>query len=104
MNKHNNWSSKNALQIIKNVDADIVLELTPGNIKTGEPGLKHIRNSLKNGINVVTSNKAPVALKFSDLNKLAEDNNVNMKYEATVGGAIPIINLYRKQARKLIPF
>ena len=95
LNKHNNWSSKNALQIIKNVDADIVLELTPGNIKTGEPGLKHIRNSLKNGINVVTSNKAPVALKFSDLNKLAEDNNVNMKYEATVGGAIPIINLYR---------
>jgi len=94
LKKHASWSSKNALHVIKNIDADIVLELTPGDIKTGEPGLKHIKNSLKNGINVVTSNKAPVALKFSDLNKLAEDNNVNIKYEATVGGAIPIINLY----------
>ncbi|MCK4492208.1 MAG: homoserine dehydrogenase, partial [Candidatus Altiarchaeales archaeon] len=73
---------------------DIVLELTPGDIKTGEPGLTHIKEALGQGMNVVTSNKAPLALKFRELMKEAQKNNIRLRYEATVGGGIPIINLY----------
>jgi len=95
LNKNKDWGSSKAPEVIEKNEFDIVLELTPGNIKNGEPGLSHIKKALSQGINVVTSNKAPLALKFSELTKLAKKNGARLKYEATVGGAMPIINLYR---------
>jgi len=93
LRKNKNWvSGRKTIDVIKNVDADIVVELTPGNIKTGEPGLSHIKNALKNGKNVVTSNKAPLAIKYGEIMKLASDNNKKISFEATCGGAIPILN------------
>jgi len=90
----NYWKeNKNAVSLIQELDLDILFEFTPGNIESGEPGYTHIREALSNGINVITSNKAPLALKFSELMNLAKRNGVKLKYEATVGGAIPIINL-----------
>jgi len=99
LKKHSKWTSKTSLEIIGKTDCNILLELTPGNIETGEPGLTHIQKALENGIHVVTSNKAPLAIKFSQLNDLAIKNNVKLLYEATVGGAIPVINMYKKNLR-----
>ncbi len=96
LNEHPDWNSMTCVDVLKNVDADIALELTPGNIKTGEPGLIHITEALKNKKHVVTSNKAPLALKFTELQKLADENNRKLRYEATVGGAIPIFNLCKE--------
>lgn len=96
LNMHKNWTSMRSPEVIEKIDSDVVLEVTPGNIKTGEPGLGHIKEALKNGRHVVTSNKAPIALKFSELKNLAERKNLKLMYEATVGGAIPLINLYRE--------
>ncbi|MBU4406789.1 MAG: homoserine dehydrogenase, partial [Candidatus Altiarchaeota archaeon] len=95
LKKQSDWDSIKAPVVIEKHKPDIVLELTPGNVKDGEPGLGHIKKALSNGISVVTSNKAPLALNYSELMSLAEDNNVKLKFEATVGGAIPIINLYQ---------
>jgi len=92
---HPDWKQKKSLEVIREVDADIVLELTPGNIRTGEPGLGHIRAAFESGKSVVTSNKSPLAKSFYELKALAEKKRVLFGYEATVGGAIPIINLYR---------
>jgi len=100
LKKHKNWSSIIALDVIKKIKSDIVLELTPSDIKSGQPGLKHIKESLKRGMHVVTSNKAPLALKFSELQEIAKSNRVKLKYEATVAGALPIINL-RKHALQI---
>ena len=93
---HANFTQMKSTEVLKSVDADIVLELTPGNIKTGEPGLTHITAALKNKKHVVTSNKAPIAIKFGELNELAKVNNLKLNYEATVAGAVPIINLYKE--------
>lgn len=95
LDRNPNWSRKKAVDVIRSVDADIVLELTPGNIKTGEPGLTHIMKALEYGMNVVTSNKAPLALKFKKIMDYAKRKGREVKFEATVGGAIPLINLYR---------
>jgi homoserine dehydrogenase len=92
---HPDWTAKKSLEAIEEVEADIVLELTPGNIKTGEPGLSHIMRALECGKHVVTSNKSPLAIKFHELTSLADKKGLRLGYEATVGGAIPIINLYR---------
>jgi homoserine dehydrogenase len=97
MEKHSDWKRMKTLDAIKEVDADIVLELTPGDIKTGEPGFTHIKKALESGKHVVTSNKAPLALHFQEINSLAGKKGLKFGYEATVGGAIPIINLYRDQ-------
>jgi homoserine dehydrogenase len=95
LKEHPDWKPVKSLDAIKDIEADIVLELTPGDIKTGEPGLSHILAALESGKNVVTSNKSPLALKFRELTALAEKKGLFLGYEATVGGAIPIINLYR---------
>lgn len=85
--------SKNGLDIIRDVEHDIVVEATPTNINNGEPGLSNMRLAFKSGKHVVTSNKGPLALHFNELKEAAEDNGLFFRYEATVGGAVPIFNL-----------
>ncbi|HEX7575364.1 MAG TPA: homoserine dehydrogenase [Candidatus Methanoperedens sp.] len=81
------------IDIIRDVEHDIVVEVTPTNINNGEPGLGNMRDAFDSGKHVVTSNKGPLALHFSELKELAEDNGLFFRYEATVGGAVPIFNL-----------
>jgi len=75
---------------------DLLIEATPTNVFDGEPGLGYIREALKRGINVVTSNKGPLVVAFKELNDLAEKKGVHLGYEATVGGAMPVIKLVKK--------
>jgi homoserine dehydrogenase len=89
-------SDLNAIDVITRVDHDITVEVTPTNIIDGEPGLMHIREALKSGRHVVTSNKGPLVKRFNELMKLARDHKVMLRYEATVGGAMPMINLLRE--------
>ena len=85
--------TSNAVDIIGNVEHDIVVEATPTNINNGEPGLDNMRLALKSGKHIVTSNKGPLALHFNELKEAAQDNGLFFRYEATVGGAVPIFNL-----------
>ncbi|CAD6491203.1 MAG: Homoserine dehydrogenase [Candidatus Argoarchaeum ethanivorans] len=80
-------------EIIKNTDHDLVVEVTPTDINTGEPGLTNILTAIESGKHVVTSNKGPFARNYAKLMKAAKDHGVVLRYEATVGGAMPIINL-----------
>jgi homoserine dehydrogenase len=86
------WEERKTLDVIREAPADIVVELTPGNINTGEPGLSHIKAALSAGKSVVTSNKSPLVVAYGELAKLAAENKVQLRFEATVGGAIPVIN------------
>lgn len=79
--------------------ADVYVELTPTNVVDGEPGYSFIRRILSNGCHAVTSNKGPVVLYYNELRKLALKNNVKFLYEATVGGAMPVLNLVRENLR-----
>ena len=79
--------------LIAGVEHDIVVEATPTNIENGEPGLGNMLAAFQSGKHVVTSNKGPLALRFSELKEAAEDNGMMFRYEATVGGAVPIFNL-----------
>jgi homoserine dehydrogenase len=81
------------LQVIKETQPDIIIETTPTNIENGGIGLTHIKYALEKGVHVVTSNKGPIAIAFPELNALASKNNIHLRYEATVAGAIPLFNL-----------
>ena len=76
---------------IKNINADILIETTPTNSKTGEPALSHIIEALKSKKDVISSNKAPFYLKYKELEKSALENNRLLRFEATVGSAIPCL-------------
>jgi homoserine dehydrogenase len=86
------WMRRRTLDVIRDVDADIVVELTPGNIVSGEPGLGHILAALQSGKHVVTSNKSPIVVAYGRLKRLAARGKLQLRFEATVGGAIPVIN------------
>ncbi len=87
------WDS---MKTIKESNADVIIEVTPTNIETGEPGLSHIKTALETGKNVITTNKGPIALKGKELMKLAEEKGVKLKFEGTVMAGTPVINLIEK--------
>ncbi|MDI6719510.1 MAG: homoserine dehydrogenase [Methanomicrobiales archaeon] len=82
-----------AMDVIRMADYDALVEVTPTNAQTGEPALSHIRAALECGRHVVTSNKGPIALAFQDLQSRAARKGVQLRYEATVCGAVPIFHL-----------
>lgn len=85
-----------ALSMIKAVDADMMIEMTYTDIKTGEPATSHIKAALDKGMHVTTTNKGPMALFYHDLAKLAKEKNVKLLYEGTVISGTPLLNLARE--------
>jgi len=82
-----------SIEFIEDHDADLMVEATPTNIRDGEPGLTHIRKALAKGMSVVTANKGPLVVAFKELTELAKKSGSQLKYEATVAGAIPVFSL-----------
>ncbi len=85
-----------ALNVIESVEAEVVVEVTPVNIKTGEPALSHITKAFKTGKHVVTTNKGPLALAMPALTELAEYNNVYLRFSGTVGGGTPMLEFAKR--------
>ena len=75
------------------VDYDILIEATPTNIQTAEPAKSLTLKAFADGKDVVTSNKGHLALFYKELIEAKEAAGVEFKFEASVGGAMPIINL-----------
>lgn len=87
---------KNTLEIVSEADYDVLVEMTPLNIFTGQPAISHIETAFSRGKDVITANKGPVAWKFSQLSKIARDNNLKFYYETTVMDGTPVFNLVDK--------
>ena len=85
-----------ALEVIESVEAEVVVEVTPVNIKNGEPALSHIIKAFKTGKHVVTTNKGPLALAMPALTELAEYNNVFLRFSGTVGGGTPMLEFAKR--------
>jgi homoserine dehydrogenase len=91
---------KQAEGVVGNADPDAVLETeydalveaTPTTLDDAQPGFGHIRTALGRDNHVVLANKGPVAERYADVRELAADSNGEIRFEATVGGAIPILS------------
>ena len=81
------------LGTIAESDADIVLEMSYTDLKTGEPAMSHIRRALELGKHVATTNKGPIALHFPQLRALAQERGVEIGVEGTVLSGTPAIRL-----------
>lgn len=66
---------------------DVLVELMGGL----NPSLEYIKRALDNKIHVVTANKDLIAEYGDELIELSKINNVSIKFEASVGGGIPVL-------------
>lgn len=73
--------------ILSDPEVSVVVEVMGGI----HPAYDFVKSCLENGKNVVTSNKELVAAKGAELLAIAQKNNLNFLFEASVGGGIPII-------------
>ncbi len=80
---------------IASLPADILVEMTPLDARTGEPALTYIREALGSGKHVVTANKGPIARAYRDLDALAAKHGRTLRFEATLGDCLPVFTLRR---------
>ena len=83
----------NPIQMIEQKNVNTVIELIGG--ENGIPK-KICYHALKSKKNLITANKALLAHEGYKLAKLAEQNEVKIGFEASVGGGIPIISTLKK--------
>lgn len=82
----------NVDDLLEDPDINIVVETIGGN----EPAFTFIKRALQNRKHVVTANKALIATRGRELFKTAKENGVDLLFEASVGGGIPIIKALRE--------
>ena len=79
---------KDPLEIFNKKKIDILFEAIG---QSDGISKKIVETALKNKIHVITPNKALISKHGNDLAKLAEKNNVNLEFEASVAGGIPVL-------------
>jgi homoserine dehydrogenase len=72
-------------------EIDIVVEAIGGET----PALEYLKRALSDGKHVVTSNKEVIAKHGAELLALAQEHEVGLRYEASVGGGIPLISRFQ---------
>ena len=78
----------NYLDATKKKDVDLIIELIGG---AEGPAKKLVFSALRNNKHVITANKALIAKYGDELSLIAEKNKVNLEFEASVCGGVPII-------------
>lgn len=84
------------LEALATLPCDLLLEASPVNLQTGEPGLSVARTALRRGIHTVLANKGPLVLAYQELHQLAAQSGAGLGFSATVCGALPVINIGRR--------
>ena len=85
---------KNSLGLPLRDDVDIIVELIGGSEGIAK---KLVFSALKNKKHVITANKSLIAKYGDNLALLAEKNLVNLEYEASVAGGIPVIRTIKEE-------
>ncbi len=81
-----------ALQKAAALGPAIVVEATPTNLQTGDPGLTNLRKALSLGFSVVSLAKGPLVLAFDELMELAHSKGCMLKYSGAVAAALPTVD------------
>ncbi|MFC4358154.1 homoserine dehydrogenase [Halobium salinum] len=79
-------------EAVFDADYDVLVEATPTTLGDAEPGFTHVRRALEADRHVVLANKGPVAERYDDLRALERESAGEVRFEATVGGAIPVLS------------
>ncbi|SVD79511.1 uncharacterized protein METZ01_LOCUS432365, partial [marine metagenome] len=84
---------KNPMYLTSKKDIDVIVELIGGSEGIAK---KIVFSALKNKKHVITANKALIAKYGDQLANIAEINKVNLEYEASVAGGVPVVSLIKE--------
>ncbi|EMA25293.1 MULTISPECIES: homoserine dehydrogenase [Haloarcula] len=71
---------------------DVLVEATPTTLGDAEPGFSHVQAALERDCHAVLANKGPVAERYADVRALERESEGGVLFEATVGGAMPVLS------------
>ncbi|MBI3590849.1 MAG: homoserine dehydrogenase [Candidatus Melainabacteria bacterium] len=91
-NNYSNLLTANLNEIVSDPEIEIVVEVL-GGLKTAKD---LVTSAIKNNKHIVTANKDLIATYGAELFDLARDKNVQIQFEASVCGGIPIINTLKQ--------
>jgi homoserine dehydrogenase len=86
---HRGWD---ALETIRRADADVVVEVSWTDVKTGLPALDHFRACFEAGRHLVTTNKGPMVVAPLEMIDAARRAGVQFRFEGTVMAGTPVIS------------
>ncbi len=82
-------------EALEEVKPDVMVDATPSNYETGEPGVTNAFAALERGVNLVLANKSALALRFQEVMEAARGSGVKVMYKATVMAGTPFIDVLR---------
>jgi homoserine dehydrogenase len=85
-----------AREVVRLAGAHLLLEISPTNLKDGQPGLGAMEEALARRMHIVTANKGPLVLAYAHLTELARLGGVQLRHSAAVAGACPTVNIGRR--------
>ena len=81
------------LDLVREAEADVLVETTPTDIRTGEPALGHIRAALGRPMHVASANKGPFIRHYRELRELAAKHGVALRLSAAAAAALPTLDV-----------
>jgi homoserine dehydrogenase len=88
------WKKNSPLDaLFRAKEPGVLVECTPTNLRTGEPGLTHIRMALDSGWHVAAANKGPLVVDFAGLHQKAKENRVSLKFGGAAAAALPTLDV-----------
>jgi homoserine dehydrogenase len=89
-----------AIDLAATAAAEVLFEATPTNLNDGQPGLDIVRGALQSGKHAVLASKGPLVLAYQELAALSDlgggPGMPGLRFSGAVGGALPTINLARR--------
>ena len=80
-------------EAVVTAEYDVLIEATPTTLGNAQPGFGHVRAALEADRDVVLANKGPIAERYPEVRELERASAGAVRFEATVGGAIPILQV-----------
>jgi len=79
--------------IIGDLEPGVLVECTPSDLQTGEPGLSYLTAALDQGWHAVAASKGALVLRFKELIGLARRNGVQLKFSGAAAAALPTLDV-----------
>jgi homoserine dehydrogenase len=84
-----------AADLLGRVDADILVETTPTNLKDGEPARTHFMAAIENKLDIIAANKGPLVLDYRRILERACRQGVQIRFSAATAAALPTLDVGR---------
>jgi homoserine dehydrogenase len=80
-------------EALASAEPGCLVECTPSNIRTGEPGLAHMTQAFHAGWNVVAASKGALVVAFKKLRRLAAERRAALRFSGAAAAALPALDV-----------